>query len=147
MPAQKVQDHANHVRWFVPYHVVLFLALLAGFIGALVNLYQSFGDHQRLYSASLIVLLTITLIMTAFFARFFALRAQDRIIRLEENFRHHLMTGRLLDPRITMAQVIGLRFASDEEFVALAARAAAEGLSQDAIKRAITRWRADEHRV
>lgn len=145
MPA--AQDHANHTRWFAPYHFVLVTMLLAGFIGAIVNLYQSIGDHQRLYSASLILLLTIALFMTSFFARFFALRAQDRVIRLEENFRHHMMTGRLLDPRITVPQVIGLRFASDEEFVALAKRAADEGLSQADIKKAIKTWRPDEYRV
>lgn len=147
MATPKVQDHSNHTRWFVPYHGVLFAMLLAGFIGALVNLYQSLGDHQRLYSASLIVLLTISLIMTAFFARFFALRAQDRIIRLEENVRHHLLTGTLLDPRLTVPQIIGLRFASDAEFVALAKRAADEGLSQDDIKRAVKNWRTDDYRV
>ena len=145
MPA--AQDHANHTRWFAPYHFVLALLLLAGFIGAIVNLYQSIGDHQRLYSASLILLLTVALFMTAFFARFFALRAQDRVIRLEENLRHHMMTGRLLDPRITVPQVIGLRFASDAEFVALAKRAADEGLSQADIKKAIKTWRPDEYRV
>ena len=145
MPA--AQDHANHTRWFAPYHFVLALLLLAGFIGAIVNLYQSIGDHQRLYSASLILLLTVALFMTAFCARFFALRAQDRVIRLEENLRHHMMTGRLLDPRITVPQVIGLRFASDAEFVALAKRAADEGLSQADIKKAIKTWRPDEYRV
>lgn len=143
----RVQDHANHTRWFAPYHFVLAVMLLAGLIGASVNLYQSIGDHQRLYSASLILLLTIALFMTAFFARFFALRAQDRVIRLEENLRHHMMTGRLLDPRITVPQVIGLRFASDAEFVALAKRAAEEGLSQAEIKKAIKVWRPDEYRV
>ena len=143
----QTQDHANHVRWFAPYHFVLAVMLLAGFIGAAVNLYQSIGDHQRLYSASLILLLTIALFMTAFFARFFALRAQDRVIRLEENVRHHMMTGRMLDPRITVPQVIGLRFASDAEFVALAKRAADEGLSQAEIKEAIKNWRVDEYRV
>ena len=141
------QDHGNHVRWFAPYHFVLASMLLAGLIGAMVNLYQSLGDHQRLYSASLILLLMVALIMTAFFARFFALRDQDRVIRLEENFRHHQMTGRLLDPRLTVSQVVGLRFASDAEFLDLARRAADERLSQRDIKRAIRTWRADEYRV
>jgi hypothetical protein len=145
MPTQ--QDHANHVRWFGPYHFVLAAMLLAGLIGAGVNLYESMGDHQRLYSASLLLLVMVALIMTAFFARFFALRAQDRVIRLEENFRHHLLTGRLLDSRLTVPQIIGLRFASDAEFVALAKRAADEGLSQQDIKKAIKSWRVDEYRV
>lgn len=141
------QDHSNHARVFVPYHVVLTVILLAGIIGACVNLYQSLGDHARLYNASLVLLLMLALTMTAFFARFFALRAQDRVIRAEENLRHFVMTGKLLDSRITMQQVIGLRFASDAEFLALAKRAADEGLSRDDIKKAIKNWRADEHRM
>jgi hypothetical protein len=141
------QNHSNHTRVFVPYHVVLTSMLLAGLIGGCINLYKSVGDPQRLYSASLIVVLTVALIMTAFFARLFALRAQDRAIRAEENLRHFALTGTLLDSRLTMQQVIGLRFASDAEFVDLARRAAAEGLSQRDIKAAVGTWRADTDRV
>ena len=57
------------------------------------------------------------------------------------------MTGKLLDPRLTVKQVVALRFASDGEFVALAARAASEGLAPDDIKKAVKTWRADEYRV
>lgn len=141
------QSYSNHARWFVPYHVVLTLILLAALLGSLHNLVRSIGESDRVYGAALLVLLTVGLVMTAFFARFFALRAQDRTIRAEENLRHFVLAGTLLDPRLTMEQIIGLRFASDEEFVALARRAADEGLSQDNIKRAVTAWRSDAHRV
>ena len=77
----------------------------------------------------------------------FALKAQDRAIRAEENLRHFALTGKLLDPRLDMRQVIALRFASDAEFVALARRAAADTLTPDAIKQAIQNWRADTYRV
>jgi hypothetical protein len=77
----------------------------------------------------------------------FALKAQDRAIKAEENFRHHLLTGKLLDPRLTMRQIIGLRFASDEEFPELAAKAATAGTSEDDIKKSVRNWRADNYRV
>ena len=77
----------------------------------------------------------------------FPLKAQDRAIRAEENLRHYVLTGKLLDPKLTVRQIIGLRFASDREFVALAQKAAAESLSEDAIKKAIRNWRADTYRV
>ena len=141
------QDYANHRRFVLMFHVVLFGLLLLTLIGACVNLYQSMGDHQRLYSASLLVVLTIAMIMVSLFARIFALKAQDRAIRAEENLRHFVMTGKLLDPRLTIRQIIGLRFASDEEFLALAQRAAAEGLGEDDVKRAVKSWRADTYRV
>jgi hypothetical protein len=57
------------------------------------------------------------------------------------------MTGKLLDARLGTRQVVALRFASDGEFVALAQRAAQEGIEPDAIKRAIKEWRADTYRV
>lgn len=141
------QNYSNHARYVVPYHVVLFGVLCLTMVGSCVNLYRSLGDHSRLYSASLIVVLTAASLMLFFFCRSFALRAQDRAIRAEENLRHYVLTGKLLDPRLTVRQIIGLRFASDAEFPALAARAADEALPGDAIKRAVKNWRADYYRV
>lgn len=141
------QNYANH-RQFVPmYHAVLFGILVLTLVGSVVNLYESWGDHVRLYSASLIFVLTFCMLLMFFFVRVFPIKAQDRAIRAEENLRHFAMTGKLLDPRLTIRQIIGLRFASDGEFVALAARAAKENLSADDIKKAVKDWRADTYRV
>jgi hypothetical protein len=141
------QSYAKHTQIVPVFHQVLFPLLLLTLIGSCVNLYQSFGNHDRLYSAALIVVLTICLIILTLCARIFALKAQDRAIRAEENLRHFALTGKLLDPRLSIRQVIGLRFASDAEFVALAKLAAEEKLSPDAIKRAVKDWRADLYRV
>lgn len=141
------QNYGNHTRLFPPFHFVLLPALLIGVIGSFVNLRQSVGDPQRLYSASLIVLVLVTLTATALFARTFALKAQDRAIRADENLRHFVITGKPLDPRLTIRQIIGLRFASDAEFVALAQKAAASGMSEKDIKKAIAHWKADHDRV
>jgi hypothetical protein len=141
------QDYSNHVRYDFGFHRVLLPILLLTFIGSCVNLYRSLGDHSRLYSASLIVVLVASAMAAAVYARIFALRAQDRAIRAEENFRHHLLTGKPLDARLTLRQVVALRFAPDEEFAGLAKRAVEENLASDAIKRSIKRWRADHNRV
>jgi len=141
------QNYANHRQYVPAFHIVLFGLLLVTLIGSVVNLIKSWGDHARIYSASLIVVLTLAVMITAVLARLFALKAQDRAIRAEENLRHFVMTGRLLDPRLTIRQIIGLRFASDAEFLALAARAVNENLSEDAIKRAVVDWRPDTYRV
>ena len=111
------------------------------------DLYKSLGSHARLYSASLIVVLVVTSLMIALFCRVFSLKAQDRAIRAEENLRHYVLTGKLLDPRLGVGHIVALRFADDQEFAALAARAARESLSPDAIKRAVQHWRADTYRV
>jgi len=141
------QNYANHRRFVPMFHVVLFGAIMLTLIGSLVNLYKSLGDHQRLYSASLIAVIMVCLLILFFFCRIFALKAQDRAIRAEENLRHYVLTGRLLDPRLTVRQIIGLRFASDEEFAALAQKAAQEGLSEEEIKKSVKNWRADTYRV
>ena len=129
------------------FHVVLFGFLMLTLIGSLVNLFKSIGDHQRIYSASLIMVLTLCVLMLFFFCRIFALKAQDRAIRAEENLRHFVLTGKLLSPSLTVRQIIGLRFASDGEFAELARKAELEHLSEDAIKRIIKDWRGDEYRV
>jgi hypothetical protein len=142
-----VQNYSHHRRLVPMFHGVLFGLLLVTLIGSIVNLVESFGDHQRIYSASLIVVLCVCSILLFFFCRIFALKAQDRAIRAEENLRHFVLTGRLLDPGLTMREIIGLRFASDAEFVELAQKAVRENLSEDAIKRSIKNWRADNYRV
>ncbi len=137
------QTYENH-RQIVPlFHGVLFFLIVLTLIGSVVNLYESWGDHQRLYSASLILVLTVGVLMLFFFCRIFALKAQDRAIRAEENLRHFVLTGKLFDPRLTIRQIIALRFAPDGELVALARQAADEKLPPDAIKRAIKEWRPD----
>ncbi len=141
------QTYENH-RQIVPlFHGVLFFLIVLTLIGSVVNLYESWGDHQRLYSASLILVLTVGVLMLFFFCRIFALKAQDRAIRAEENLRHFVLTGKLFDPRLTIRQIIALRFAPDGELVALARQAADEKLPPDAIKRAIKEWRPDLYRV
>jgi hypothetical protein len=141
------QNYANHRRTDPPFHFVLFPLIVLTLGGAIVNLVLSWGDHARIYSASLILVLTIVALMLFGFCRMYALKAQDRAIRAEENLRHFVLTGKLLDPRIGIREVVALRFAPDEEFVALAQRAAGESLAPDAIKQAVKNWRADTYRV
>ena len=141
------QNYENHRRFSTAFHKVLLPVLALTFIGSVVNLVLSWGDHQRIYSASLILVLTGCLILNAILARTFALKAQDRAVRAEENLRHFAMTGKLLDSRLAPKQIVALRFASDDEFVALAQKAANEDMNPDAIKRAVKRWRPDTYRA
>jgi len=141
------QTYANHRRFSPPFHFGLMPVLLLTLIGSIVNLSKSMDDHERLYSAALIVVLSGAMLVLAILSRVFALAAQDRAIRAEENLRHMAMTGNLLDPRLGTKQVVALRFASDAEFVALARRAAEEAMAPDAIKQAVKSWRADTYRV
>jgi hypothetical protein len=141
------QSYDNHRRLVPMFHGALFFLLLLTLIGSIVNLTKSFGDHERLYNAALIVALSVAGILLFVFCRTFPLKAQDRAIRAEESLRYFAMTGKLPDARLTVLQIVALRFASDPEFVALANRAAAESLTPGQIKQSIKMWRADEYRV
>ena len=145
--AEKPQTYANHRRFVPGYHFVLTLLVVLALGGTVWNLYRALlRGSGRLVAASLL-LLAICALLEGAYLRLFALKAQDRAIRAEENLRHFALHGALLDPRLTTRQVIGLRFASDGEVGELARRAAEEGLSEDAIKRAVKEWREDRYRV
>src|SRR5207248_1911610 len=125
------QSYAKHAKFVPMFHYVLSLIIILSFVGSLVNLWKSLDDHERLYSASLITAMSVALLLLFFFTRSFAMGVQDRAIRAEENLRHFALTGKLLDQRLTIKQIVGLRFASDAELAELARKAAEEGLSQD----------------
>ena len=141
----KDQNYKNHARMVPGYHYYTFLLMLLLLIGSIVNLVKSSGEN--LYSASLLVLVPIILIVVAFYARLFALKAQDRAIKAEENFRHYLLTGKQFPANLKMRQVIGLRFASDEEFPELVIKAVKDKLSEKEIKQAVKQWKTDYYRV
>jgi hypothetical protein len=143
----KPQTFANHVQIVPGFHIFLTAIILASFVGSVVNLVLTAERGDSLYDASLISLTLFALAMLFHYTRAFALRAQDRAIRAEEQFRHYILTGKPLDGRLAMPQIIALRFASDAEFPALAERAVREGLSNRAIKQAVSQWRADHHRA
>jgi hypothetical protein len=141
------QSFAKHAKFVPAYHFVLSFLVLATFIGSIVNLIHSLDDHSRLYNAALITAIATSLLIFFVYTRTFPLKAQDRAIRAEENLRHFALTGKLLDKRLTLSQIIGLRFASDAEFPALAQKAANEGMSSKDIKQTIKNWRADNERL
>lgn len=140
------QNYQNHARLVKGYHGVLFILLLAGLIGSIVNLTYSF-DTENLYSASLVVLLFIIGFIITAFVRLFPLKAQDRAIRAEENLRHFVITGKILPANLSVPQIIALRFAPDEEFISLTEKASLENLSPKQIKSNIKNWKADLYRV
>jgi hypothetical protein len=141
----KQQNFKNHSKWVIGYHIVTFLAILVFLVGSIRNLFKSSEDN--LYSASLLVLLGFILLFMFYFIRSFSLRAQDRAIKAEEKLRYFILTGKSISNKLTTRQFVGLRFASDEEFPALAEKAATENLSENNIKKAIINWKADEYRV
>jgi hypothetical protein len=135
------QSYANHA-----YRATAWLVAWSG--GALVTLLFLWNLYvERSLASFALVLLGLVVLLTISVMRIFALRLQDRIIRMEMRIR----LARLgLEPaleRLSIKQVVALRFASDGELSALIDRALAESLPPDQIKRAITSWQADRLRT
>ncbi|HMJ46384.1 MAG TPA: DUF6526 family protein [Ferruginibacter sp.] len=141
------QNYKNHIRLHPVWHFVIYTAIGALIIGSFINLCKAYETGIGLYSAALICLIGLILIGMAWYARSFALRAQDRAIRAEENLRYFAITGNLLDSKLTMSQIIALRFAPNNELLDLAHRAVEENLKPSDIKKAIQNWKADHNRV
>lgn len=141
----KQQNYENHAKIDPKFHRALTILALITLILSVTFIIQNIADQWLL---SLVVLfMLITLLLIGAIVRLYALKVQDRVIRAEENFRYYRLTGNLLDDKLSMKQVIALRFAPDDEFVELAERAKSESLSPDDIKKAIQNWRTDHHRV
>ena len=137
------QSYANHKRIDPWYHQAGFALLLLVLILVVTRLVRGHGGWTQL----LIVLL---LALTFTRLRIYALRVQDRIIRLEETLRME----RLLDPglraripELRPGQFVALRFASDAELPARMEEALRESLPGGEIKKRIQSWRADTFRV
>jgi len=139
------QKFSNHARMHPLYHFVTAPLVLVGLIGSIVNLVNA--EPGNVYSASLIVLAFVILLFIGAMLRTYALKAQDRAIRAEESLRYFILSGKAIDARLRMGQIVALRFASDNEFVALAEKAAAEGLSGKQIKQLIQNWKPDYRRI
>ena len=104
-------------------------------------------EAEKLLPSLLFVGVTFILLLLTYFVRIFAVRLQDRIIRAEENLRHFQLTGMLLDTRLHIKQIIALRFSPDSEFSELCKDAVEKHMSSEEIKKSISRWKGDYHRI
>jgi hypothetical protein len=145
MADQSPQNLSNHTRLDPPFHFFILPVFAISLIVTIVHLVR----RPSVHSAWLVVFM-IAAIAAIFKIRLYALRVQDRVIRLEERLRLATLLDPALRPRIaefTESQLVALRFASDAELTALAARALNEKLSRDDIKKSIQHWRPDYWRV
>ncbi len=139
------QNFKNHGKMVPGFHYVVLPALLLLIIGATINFFRS--SEGNFLPAVLLLISLIVIMLLSSFVRSFALRAQDRAIRAEENFRYYLLTGKPFPSELTIHQIIALRFASDNEFVGLVKKALDEKLSNKQIKAQISQWRPDYYRA
>lgn len=137
------QNFNNHRRYHPIYHIFLFTILVITLIGVAVLLIKEGLSYSTFVISLIFIYLAVNFVLT----RSYPLKVQDRVIKAEENLRYYVMKGQLLDPRLTIAQIAALRFASDEEYLDLSEKAASQNLSPDDIKKAIKTWKSDHYRV
>lgn len=144
--SERPQSFESHGKIVPGYHRV---AVALVFLPTLYFLYRTaFGFT---WDMLFLALFAVGVCLVAFYARYFPLRVQDRLIRLEEQLRMERLLPGDLKPRISqldVRQLVALRFASDEELPELVRRVLDDGLAdRNEIKRAIRSWRADHVRM
>jgi Family of unknown function (DUF6526) len=145
MAEHSPQTLANHVRIDPPFHYFVLPVFAITWIISIVFLVR----HPGLLHFWIVIFNT-ALIVAAIRFRQYALKVQDRVIRLEERLRLATLLPDSLRPQIAKlseGQLIGLRFAADEEVPALVERTLAANLPCAEIKKVIQHWRPDYWRV
>ena len=145
MATASPQSYTNHVRRDPLFHFFL-LPVLAISLG--VSVYVCTHHPSFLTFWGIVFVMAVTVI--ALKARLYAIKVQDRVIRLEERLRLAVLLPESLRPqmaKLSEDQLIALRFASDEEIPALVERVLSANLSRADIKKSIKIWRPDEWRV
>lgn len=139
------QTYATHRRVDPMYHYGIISLSLLALVLALVALARHPG-----VLAVFALAMALTGVLLVLKVRFYALRVQDRVIRLEETLRMQRLLPADLQGRIHElgpGQFVGLRFASDAELADRVREALDEGLRGEAIKKRIQQWRPDTFRV
>ena len=139
------QSFKNHARFDPPYHFVLTTVLA-------VNLFIvcCYAFKHLSWFTEWMVVLSIAVFIPFGKLRSYPLKIQDRIIRLEERLRLQALAPAEWHAQIyhlTEDQLIGLRFAADDEVVELAKQALEQKLDRKQIKERIKSWRPDNWRL
>ncbi len=142
---RKPQNLKNHVKLDPPFHLFIGPVFFISWIISVVMLVR----HPSFLAAWAVVFMTAA-VVAIFRIRQYALKVQDRVIRLEERLRlaplmPESLTAKISD--INEAQIIALRFACDQEIPALVERVLLENLSNADIKKAVVTWRPDYWRI
>jgi hypothetical protein len=145
MSSPAPQTLANHTRLDPPFHFFIVPVYGISWILSIVL------AVRRPTPLSIWEAIFVTALLGALFrTRLYALKVQDRIIRLEERLRLAALlpdSTRAQALKLSEKQLVALRFASDDELPALAQRAWTENLPPAEIKKLIRNWRPDYWRV
>jgi len=144
--ADQQQSYQNHARIVPAFHYFVFGALTLNLVSSIMNLVATVS-----FATVTGALTALALLILSFYARVFALKAQDRVIRLEMRLRLRELLAPSMHGRIhefSPRQLVAMRFASDAELPELADKVLG-GNVQDGktIKGMIKNWQGDFLRV
>jgi hypothetical protein len=148
MSKSSLQNLKNHGRLDPAFHIVLFLVLAANLVFAVFHMVHHWADSY--WASKWYVVLSLAVFIPYLKLRTYPLKVQDRVIRLEERLRLQALAPAAWHAqiyRLTEDQLIGLRFAADDEVVELAKQALEHNLTRKQIKERIQSWRADYWRI
>lgn len=138
------QTYKNHTRFDPIWHFFIAPVLLLNVAVAIYATVHHWPQHHALFLWWIFI--SIVLLLAVGRARVHSLTVQDRLIRLEERLRFQALLPPDLLARthsLSIQQIVGLRFASDEELPGLVRRTLDENLTRKQIKQAINNWRPD----
>ena len=137
------QSYVNHVKWVPLFHFFVIPVLVLNLVQAIYKSFHLGFSFDRLVG----VLTAAALLLLTFQARLFALKVQDRVIRLEERLRMERLLPADLQPRIaefTPSQLVALRFAGDAELPGLTRKVLTDKIIEGkVIKQMVQNWRGD----
>jgi hypothetical protein len=144
----KTQNYGNHSRYY-PFHHFFLTPLTLIFLGWTVGK-MDFSSQETTTESAYLFIGAFVLFLLPLLVRLYALKIQNRIILNEMRNRYFHLTGKTFEEKeqnLKLGQIIGLRFASDEELLGLMDRAIAEKLTAKEIKQQIINWKGDYIRV
>jgi hypothetical protein len=145
-----MQNYNNHARYYPLHHFLITPLTLIYLIWTIVNFGSAIasgnGINENLYH----LIGAVILFLLPVLARIYALKNQDRIIKLEMRQRYFEMTGESFttkEKKLRLSQIIALRFTSNGELLPLIDRAIKEAMKPKEIKKSIKNWEEDRGRV
>lgn len=140
------QNYSNHTKFVPLYHYIGAPVVVALFIWNIRHVISNPSTESWISMLSAVAVLILFALV-----RQFPLKAQDRLIRLEEQLRMMRVLPADLQARIgefTVHQLVAMRFASDAELPDLARKVLNEKItSRKQVKQQIRNWRPDTFRV
>lgn len=151
----KTQNFANHRqsdRWWLFIALVVLMITIVAWLALIPDMIQGFKQpwfhRTNVFTYLIPTLVLIALRIFILKLRMYATKLQDRIIRQEVSFRYYVATGKTLPESLTVPQIVALRFAGDDEFVALVDQVITDpSLTNKEIKKMVKNRKWDYYRV